>query len=214
MAGTRGDFDRFAHAFPNDLVPSVIRFMLAEWPNAPRPRENPLENRITNRFVGHLRRVLRSYEMPQFSFEYRPKVADPDSDVEAGELDISVRSFSPHPDALLVIECKRLNLETESGFRSLAGEYVGDQGMGCFINGQYQSGGNVGAMLGYVMTRTIGDAVDSINQRLVGRRAELQLQEPHELQESAILPGQPNVRQTNHLVAHSDFAILHVLVMF
>ena len=80
MVGFQGNFDPFARAFPNDLVPSVFMLMLKEWPNALRPAGNPLENRITNRFVGHLRRVMRDYELPLFKFGYRPKMPDPDSD--------------------------------------------------------------------------------------------------------------------------------------
>lgn len=214
MVDFQGNFDPFAQAFPNDLVPSVIDLMLKEWPNAPRPTANPLENRITHRFVGHLQRVMRNYDMPLFSFEYRPKVPDPDSDSESGELDIKVRSFSPHPDAFLVLECKRLNVETDTGFNSRAGEYVGAEGMGCFISGQYESGGNIGGMLGYVMTRTIEGAVSSINQQLEIHHKKLHIQRPYILQGSAILPNEPQVKQTTHKLSDGDFEIVHVLVKF
>ena len=214
MVGFQGNFDPFARAFPNDLVPTVLMLMLNEWPNALRPAGNPLENRITNRFVGHLRRVMRDYELPLFKFGYRPKMPDPDSDSEIGELDIVVDSFSRHPDALLIVECKRLNVETDSGFQSQAGKYVGDEGMGCFISGQYQSGGNIGGMLGYVTTRTIESAMASINQQLDADHETLRLQKPFELQESEIIPDESQVKQTTHTLSNGDFEIVHLFVRF
>ena len=214
MVGLQGDFDLFAQAFPNDLVPSVFQLTLKEWPNAPRPEGNPLENRITNRFVGHLQRVMRNYELPQFKFTLRPKAADPDSDSESGEFDIAVRSFSCHPDAFLIVECKRLNIETDTGLQSRAASYIGDDGMGCFISGQYQSGGNIGGMLGYVMTRTIEDAIVAINQQLAAGHNAMRLQQPFELQASAIVDNEPQMRQTTHSLDDGDFEIVHLFVKF
>jgi hypothetical protein len=214
MVGFQGNFDLFAQAFPNALVPSVFGLMLSEWPNAPRPTGNPLENRITNLFVGHLQRAMRNYEFPQFKFTLRPKAADPEADSESGEFDIAVDSFSRRPDAFLIVECKRLNVETNTGFRSGAGSYIGDEGMGCFISGQYQSGGNIGGMLGYVMTRSIDDAIEAINQQLAAGHKALRIQQPFELQESAIVANEPHVRQTTHTLDDGDFEIVHLFVKF
>jgi len=214
MGGFQGSFELFADAFPNDLVPSVFRMMLKEWPNAPRPVDTPLENRITNRFVGHLQKVMRTYEHPQFKFTCRPKLPDADADSESGEVDISIDSFSCRPDAFLVIECKRLNVQRNHRFKSLAGEYVGKKGMGCFLSGQYQSGGNVGGMLGYVMTRTIDSALQSINRQLADNHEELRLIEPHELRESDIVPNEADIKQTTHAVRSAKLEIVHLLVQF
>lgn len=214
MVAFQGNFDLFAKAFPNDLIPSVLTLMLREWPNAPRPSGNPIENRITTRFVGHLERVMRNYELPQFKFTLRPKVATPYADSETGEFDIAVDSFSRHPDAFLIVECKRLNVETNTGFTSHAASYVGEQGMGCFISGQYQSGGNIGSMLGYVMTRTIDDAIASIDEALTAGHSTLRLNEPFSLQRSAIVPNEPYVRQTTHTLDSGEFRIMHLFVKF
>lgn len=214
MFGFQGNFDLFAQAFPNGLVPSVFKLMLDEWPSVPRPSGAPLENRITNRFVAHLKRVMRNYELPQFKFTLRPKSPDPNSDSESGEFDITVDSFSCHPDAFLIVECKRLNVETDSGFQSLAGSYIGAEGMGCFISGQYQSGGNIGGMVGYVMTRTIADAMTSINGQLAKHHTGLKLSEPFELQASAIVPNEQYVKQTTHALDNGNFEIVHLFVMF
>ena len=110
------------------------------------PEGNPIENRITNRFVGHLENVIRKRakdridqlfssdgsgtrcpcskkrgqdacpgakgSLPPFRFSYRPKLADAASDTESGEVDICITSFSVHPEAYFVFECKRLNVQT------------------------------------------------------------------------------------------------------
>lgn len=212
---TSGKFDLFATAFPHDMVPDVIRLMLTEWRNVSPPTGNPLENRITNRFAGHLTNVMRNYDKPQFKFTCRPKLASAVSDSETGELDIQVTSHSPHPDAFLVVECKRLNVKTEFGFRSCAGEYVGDGGMGCFTSSQYESGGDVGAMLGYVMTRAVVDAVESIDSQLRSGHGELKMLAPFELSESTLLPDCSEVKETNHrLSTNPCFVIVHAFVHF
>ncbi len=214
MVGFQGNFELFAKAFPDDLVPSVFRMMLKEWPHAPRPVADPLENRITNRFVGHLQKVMRTYDQPLFEFSYRHKLPDPNADSERAEVDISVRSFLPPSKGFLAIECKRLNVQKNDGFHSLAGKYVGEGGMGCFISEQYQSGGNVGGMLGYVMTRTIDSAMNSINGQLASHREELQLIAPYKLRESGIVPNEANIKQTTHALSDADFEIIHLLVQF
>ncbi len=214
MVGFQGNFDLFANAFPNDFVPSVFQMMLAEWPNAPRPVGDPFENRITNRFIGHLQKVMRTYDFPAFKFTCRPKLPSPDADTEKGEVDISIDSFSCRPDSFLVVECKLLNVQTDHGFESLAGKYVGKGGMGCFVSGQYQSGGNVGGMLGYVMTRTIDSAIDSINRQLADKHARLQLTEPYELRESEIVPNEADIKQTTHALSTAQFEIIHLFVRF
>jgi hypothetical protein len=212
---TSGEFDLFAPAFPNDMVPDVIQFLLAEWPNVKPPAGKPLENRITSRLAGRLTNAMREHDRPQFRFTCRPKIADAESDTEVGELDIQVSSFSPHPDAFLVVECKRLNVETDSGFQSRAGEYVGNDGMGCFINGQYDSGGNVGVMLGYVMTRTIAGAIKSIDEQLSSDHLKLRMVQPFRLADSTLMPNQPCVKETAHrLNRNPRFTIVHAFVSF
>jgi len=87
-----------------------------------------------------------------------------------------------------------------------------EKGMGCFISGQYQSGGNIGGMLGYVMTRTISDAITSINHQLADHHDGLRLLKPFELQQSVIMPDEQDVKQTTHSLDDGDFEIVHLFV--
>ena len=214
MVDLEGDFEPFASAFPNRLVPDVIEMVVREWPNCTRPTDVPLENRITNRFVGHLRRQMRNYDRPLFKFSCRPKLADPDADSELGEIDIEVTSFSNRPDAFLVLECKRLNVQTESGFASCAGEYVGSGGMGCFISGQYRSAGRIGVMLAYVMTRSVDDAIKSVDIQLEQHGATLFMRTPFKLFASTSLPNLPQVKKTSHNLGDGHFEIIHAFLRY
>ncbi len=185
--------------------------VLEEWPKAPRPAGEPLENRITNRLVGHLVKVMRKKSWPAFKFLCRPKLASADCDSETGEVDIYIDSFSRHPDAYFVFECKRLNVLYESGFAAEASAYVGATGMGCFISGQYPTTCDCGGMLGYVMDGDVTSAVVAVNRALDSHRDELHLRAPHELGPAAISPDR-RVRQTTHQRGETRLLIYHIFL--
>jgi hypothetical protein len=65
----------------------------------------------------------------------------------SGRTDITIFCLSRK----IVYECKRLNTSTPNGRASLAGKYVGEGGMGCFLTGQYSSEEELAGMIGYVM---------------------------------------------------------------
>lgn len=61
-------------------------------------------------------------------------------------------------------ECKRLRIPYDQGVRANADEYVGDDGMMCFITGKYSKWLPSAGMIGYIID---GDTADAI--RVVGR---------------------------------------------
>jgi hypothetical protein len=208
-----GTFDGFANAFPTDLLPTVFAMVWKEWPKSPRPDQKPLENRITNRFVGHLTGVMRKESTPAFKFIYRPKLASADSDSETGEVDIRIDSFSCHPDAYFVFECKRLNVQYDSGFDTCASAYVGNGGMGCFVTGQYPTTCECGGMLGYVMDGNIPSAVAAVNTALGSHRQQLRLRPPHTLQPATLIADK-DVHQTAHDKDQATLTIYHLFLPF
>ena len=208
-----GSFGCFADAFPTDLLPSVFAIVCKEWPKSPRPDGNPIENRITNRFVGHLSAVLRKETTPVFKFICRPKLTDADFDSETGEVDIRIDSFSCHPDAYFVFECKRLNIPRKSGFDTGASAYVGNGGMGRFVRGQYPTTCGCGGMLGYVMDQNVDSAIAAINTALSNNKDQLQLRSPH-LLHPAISLDNPDVHQTLHGNGTLDLTVYHLLLPF
>ncbi len=207
-----GSFDPFADAFPTDLLPAIFALILDEWPRASRPTDKPIENRITNCFLGHLQHVMRRNPLP-FKFHYRQKLAAAESDSESGELDICIDSFSRHPDAFFVFECKRLNVTYPTRFDSEAASYVGEEGMGCFISGQYPATCDCGGMIGYVMDGVVSTAIDAVNKALHGRRAELRLNPPHELVKAELI-ADSRVFQSAHQQDQRTLLIYHIFLPF
>lgn len=209
-----GNFDGFADVFDNSLLPEVFAMVIEEWPKALRPTAKPLENRITNRFVGHLLGAVRKRKLPSFSFIYRPKLADPDSDSESGEIDICVHSCSCHPEAFFGFECKCLNVQTKGGLKSQAGAYVGAKGMGCFVSGQYPTTCGCGGMLGYVLDRDIASATKAINKALKRTKNALRLASPHRLKPADICPVSDGIFETTHETDGHSLLIYHILLPF
>lgn len=207
-----GNFDLWAPSFPYGFLPQVFSVVLQEWPNFTRPTGKPIENRITNRFVGHLRKHLRR-KVP-FAFYYRDKLPDLYSDSESGEIDIAVRSGND-PDVYFAFECKRLNVTGKNGqISSDASVYTGAKGMGCFLTGQYDGGSNCGGMIAYVMDDDIDAAKKSVDVSLTKRAKALRLQLPGKREVSEIMPDEKRVTQTKHAMNADTFLIYHIFLPF
>lgn len=205
-----GSFDAWVDAFPVEVIPEIIRTVVAEWPRCARPASNPIENRFTNRLVGHLNRVTRNQKLP-FGFTYREKIANPDADTEAAEIDITVRAGSVH--IFFCFECKTLNVpsQKELKVRSKADEYVGPRGMGCFISGKYDGGLPQAGMIGYVMDGDVDGARKKVDAKIQGAAQQLALLAPKALHAAPIVTGS-GVYQTVHRVRRKRFTIYHVLL--
>jgi hypothetical protein len=209
-----GNFDLWAPAFPNGLLPQVFSLILNEWPNFIRPTGKPIENRITNRFVGHLRKHFRG--KVSFAFSYRDKLPDSESDSESGELDIVVR-HGIDLEVYFAFECKRLNVADESGqISSYASKYTGAEGMGCFLTGQYDGGSNCGGMIGYVMDNDILAATKAVDTSLSKpkRSKALRLKAPYARHVTEIMPEEKRVTQTKHVVKSDVFLVYHLFLPY
>ena len=173
-----GSFKAWAACFPDDCLPLVFNTLVEEWPNF-RRADRPLENRITHNFVAYLQRVTR-WKVP-FGFYYRDKKTSSRKDSEEGEIDIVVRA-GIDPLVFFGFECKRLNVVRSDGrTRSEAAAYVGDEGMGCFLSGQYEGGGESGGMIGYVLDGNIHSARLAVEHAIQTNAISLQLLPPEAL---------------------------------
>ena len=205
-----GTFDAWATAFPAELVHELILTVLEEWPKFVRPNRS-LENRITHRFVGHLRQATRG-KMP-FGFYYRERIIDPNSDVESGEVNISVRA-GVDPEVFFCFECKRLNVvyEVTRLPRRKTEDYVGSEGMGRFIVGKYDGGSDEAGMIGYVMDGDVEGARAALEASVCQAGRTLRLLAPKRLHPVSILPQDRRVWQTVHRVRRKRFTIYHLLL--
>jgi len=207
-----GVFDDFADMFPPSLLPWIFRTIFKEWNNFPRTTRNPLENRITKPFVGHLQSCQETRQLP-FTFEALVKIVNAEKDTETGELDIRVM-HGKRPKVFFVFECKRLNVVNDGKYASLAGKYVGKEGMGCFLSGQYDGGSDCGGMIGYVMDNDVKKAIVAINKALVTYKDELKINPPLKLKKSSILAGQESCYETIHMKIENDFKIYHLILPY
>lgn len=208
-----GSFDLFADTFPPSLLPWVFRTLFKEWNNFPRTTRNPLENRITKPFVGHLQSCQETRQLP-FFFDVNVKLVDAEKDTETGELDIRVM-HGKRPKVFFAFECKRLNVIRNGKYSSQAGEYVGENGMGCFLSGQYDGGSDCGGMIGYVMDNDVQKAITAINKALKTYEDSLKIKQPVKLKISSLLSGKDYpCYETAHMNIENDFKIYHVILPY
>ena len=208
-----GNLDPFADIFSPSLLPWVFRTILKEWNNFHRTTRTPLENRITKPFVGHLQSCQESRHLP-FFFDVNVKLVNPGNDTETGELDIRVMQ-GKRPKVFFAFECKRLNVIRNGKYASQAGEYVGKEGMGCFLSGKYDGGGNCGGMMGYVMDNDVRKAIAAVNRALKTSKDSLGIKPPAELKTSSLVREKEyTCYETLHLMSKDEFTIYHLMLPY
>lgn len=92
-------------------------------------------------------------------------VDDADTGEELGRIDLCLL-YGHEESVYFAFECKRLNVPFPSGMKSLAGEYVGSQGMMCFVTGKYADGHEHGGMIGFVMSGDVGTAIQAVRHAI------------------------------------------------
>ena len=112
--------------------------------------KNALEDDITLNLVNKLALDPIARGIVIFEYQHHPSTVDEmGSEKSTGEIDF-VAHFSRTRKTYLAYECKRLNVPTGSGKKSLATEYV-KEGVHRFVTEQYSEGLPMGCMLGYVL---------------------------------------------------------------
>ncbi len=201
--------------FPNGLVPQILRLLIDTWETFDKPADDEDEPKITNRFVKALQNERRRRKLCFRVVAHSKDLEDLDEATGRGfaEIDIMV----PHAydeRCYFALEAKKLNTGNKAGHRdSRAGEYVGTDGMGCFVEGRYGSHQNQGGMVGYVMDGDCDRARDSISGAMTRRADELRISTPCELTPSRHLPDRAEAFETKHnLPDRGEFVIHHVLL--
>ncbi len=199
--------------FPAEDVPQILETVLAACAGLCKAHAAEREDTISDRV--HCR-LLRS---PQFRngpwrVHREQRVFDPDSGKEecTGRLDFSIDCRAAWDfRTYFAIEAKRLHVTFPSGWRSLAEEYVGEQGMMCFVSGKYAAHMQSGVMLGYVFDGDTGKARIGVDKAIRAKATALKLVPPMQLTPSAVLPRRP-VDETRHDLTGRPFILYHLLV--
>ena len=115
-------------------------------------------------------------------------------------------------DAYFAFECKRLNVTFPCGrFDYLAADYVGPEGIGCFVSQKYASGQQHGGMIGYVFNGDIETARSAINNQLARSRRDLALLSDS-LATCGLSPENSQLNETQHNINGTAMAIYHLLL--
>lgn len=174
-----GDVDDLAAHF-HTLEEKLSAAIEAVWPASARAAgpatvKADLEDPITRRLVFALRsrksfpgRIITQYELLR---------------LRSGQVVVPHRidfvvTIGSDEEVYLACECKRLNVQPPSGFRTLAAEYV-KEGLARFVDEEYSPDLPIAVMVGYVMDRNVPGAHASVLAEIASRSARLQLRRHH-----------------------------------
>ncbi len=155
---------------------------------------------------------LRSQKgFPELPFNIDPEIILPDEEGrETGRIDIR---FLQEVDeqVYFAFECKRLRYITPSGsLVTNTSDYVGDQGMMCFVLGKYSPELHSGGMIGYVLDGEKQKAKEAVKQLIEKKRKPLLLESNSTLAPSPINPKK--IDETKHDLAKRKFTLYHLFL--
>ncbi len=123
-------------------------------------------------------------------------------------LDIRITSLQTLPRGRFCFEAKRL------GPNHPVSKYLGDEGLGCFLNGEYAPDDDTGGMLGYVQSKNVDHWAAQIAQSLDRSAKKCLVTEPWI--PNQITDGPDAVFRTQHSrrTVKRDITVFHSLLRF
>lgn len=161
----------------NRVVSDVEDAIISVWPRCRRRlTESDLdhENRISHRLVKYVREEKGLRDLPfQVHSEFELLDEDKNGDIViTGRVDIAVL-FTNSEEIYFAIEAKRLYVPQETSYpKANLAPYIRD-GLACFSSGQYAKQMPRGAMLGYVLARTVDYAGEMLSKAITKKADEL-----------------------------------------
>jgi hypothetical protein len=206
-----GDASHWDDFFHQNLVPTVIHYIISAWAQMPKPGISDLEDAISDKLYAAL---LNAKSRGDFPFLIRREDLEFDMNMakETGRKDIVFFPSLQEQDIYLCLEAKRLNAVISGVCRSLADEYVKD-GMQRFVDGKYSRSVRHGAMLGYVLDGKIDRAMENVENNIRKHFPELRMNKDHGLMASTIRPTDRHTKETHHFRMHEKTAF-HIHHLF
>jgi hypothetical protein len=211
------------HDFLGNLLPDkdfraeIFSLVDAAWPRVQLLDDLWLEPRIT----GLLQQALVAEQEfrhgdagPFFIIEdvkkRNPKTGKEDgrSDLEFHLLSQRIRGQKPN----LVFEAKRLDITRVGVCDPNVHEYVGDEGMGCLIEGSYDSLPNQSGILAYVMDGNLATAKRSVEKQLANKSIELRLRGDAKVHPSEFMPKRGSHGETHHTTGSQPSVLFHMFL--
>jgi len=198
--------------FPKGFAGEVMVLIVDEWMRFLRHRDVRLEPRITAVFRDAL---IKAYVAAgrRWFITLEDPITDPTFGTELGRNDLRVYPHNHRGQTVFfVVECKRLRVTTDSGFKHLADKYV-EEGIQRFVEGKYACSLPCGGMLGYVMDNRLDDAFAEVQGEIEARRTTLKMKSKDCLRTpSFTLPRYHWSADSYHERADDKLCIHHVLV--
>jgi len=198
--------------FPGGFATEVMQIIWETWRDFAMNHDVKIEPRITALFRASLIDAYVAAGRSWFITLEDP-VTDPIFGTEAGRNDLNF--FPPQhfgQRVFFTVECKRLNVTTNSGFSHKADQYV-TAGVQRFVDGKYSEGLPCGGMLGYVMDAHVGGAFKKIESELKARTSQLKISSKSLWSiPSSVLPKCPTSADTKHDRSDGQFLLHHLLV--
>ena len=198
--------------FPQDFNKEVMHHVLETWQSFSRKQQARLENRITALFRDALIDAYLKAGRNWFVTLEDP-ITDPDFGTELGRNDL--RFYPPDhfgQTIFFTLECKRLRVRTQSGFKHLADEYA-EKGLQRFVeDNHYSAGLPCGGMLGYVMDGRLDEACESVKSEIDKRKQDLKMKRKKPVSPSSVLPHHQHSMDTIHFRTDGEIIIHHLLV--
>jgi len=197
--------------FPLGFGGEVMVLLHETWQIFYRHRDVLLEERITALFRAALIEAYVAAGRSWFVTLEDP-VTDPDFGTQWGRNDLRFYPPEHHGQSIyFTVECKRLRVMFESGFRHLADEYV-REGLQKFVDETYSAGLPCGGMIGYVMDNRVDDAFSRVQSEINSRRSKLKMGQDALRDPSSVLSSCRHSADSLHMRTDGQLTVHHLLV--
>ena len=198
--------------FPEELIPEILELIMTSWRTFKKPDRLAHEVPISKAFREWIRTEKNLRDDLPFQLWRELPTYNTQTEVD-GRIDILFAYIgTPREDIYFAFECKRLRIPYPSGLDTNNSDYVGDQGMMCFVTGKYSQSVTNAGMIGYVMDGKANLAIISLGKLIKRKRAALKLRENTGLQPSSIMLNYQNVRETTHILSNKQLKIHHLFL--
>ena len=198
--------------FPEELIPEILELVITSWETFEKPARFDHEVTISKAFKEWIRAQKNLREDLPFQIFRELPISNTQTE-EDGRIDIFFAYMgTSREDIYFAFECKRLRIPYPSGLDTNNSDYVGDQGMMCFVSGKYSRNVANAGMIGYVMDGKANLAIISLGKLIKRKRSALKLRENTGLQHSLIMLNCQNVRETTHILSDKQLKIHHLFL--
>ena len=200
--------------FPEELIPEILELVIASWKTFRKPDRLAREVPISKAFTRRIRAEKNQRGDLPFQVWCEPPTLSAQTE-EDGRIDVLFAYIgTPREDIYFAFECKRLRIPypPPTGLWTNNSDYVGDQGMMCFVTGKYSRSVVNAGMMAYVMDGNTSVAVTSVGKLIKNKRDALKLAGETGLAPSSMIPNRPNVRKTTHMLTGREFTNHHLFL--